>query len=261
MIPQQFVKGAGERVFFGQFEYVSGADIIYDFGNPTCTSAFNSSRIVYNVGSVNVTGSLIPYNNPGPFYPTLEAAYGGTVVFRRQSGAGTNYVQWDWKSTQEQTSIFIHRPNDPTGNSGEMGFPGIGAVSPSANSLYVSMTPINVLYAGAYNSSNTQFDDIFGGQQLVTGSAAGRNDWNTITYTSNGASSNNLFINQSAPIVNTTTITRVTSGTQTFKFPFISGFTGNNFSSRIMAYLQYPFILTPKQIRQTYKVFAQRFST
>jgi hypothetical protein len=261
MIPQPFVKGAGERVFFGQYEYVAGADIIYDFGNPICTSAFNTSRIVYNVGNQNVTASLIEYNNPGPFYPTLTTEYGGTVLFKRQSGAGTNRMQWNWKSTEQETSIFIYRPNDPSGNSGEMGFPGIGAVSGTANSLYVNLNPFNNLYAGAYNSSNTQFDNLFAGTTLQTGSVAGRNDWNTITYTSNGASLSNLYLNQSAPIIDTTTITRVTSDTQTFNFPFISGNTGTNFTSRIMAFLQYPFILTPKQIRQTYKVFAQRFFT
>jgi hypothetical protein len=260
MIFQNFIKGGTERVFFGRYEYPAGADIIFDFGNPTCTSAWGSN-IVYNVGSVNVTGSLIPYNNPGPFYPTLTTDYGGTVVFKRQAGAGTNYVQWDWKSTEQQTSIFIYRPEDVSLNSGEMGFPGVGAVSTTANSLYVNLNATNNLYAGAYDSSNTQFDDLFAGTTLVTGSTAARNDWNTITYTSNGASVSNLYLNQSTPITNTTTITRVTSGTQTFKFPFRSGYTTDNFSSRIMAYLQYPKILTAKQIRQVYKVFAQSFST
>ena len=261
MIPQSFIKGGGERVFFGQFEYPLGADIIFDFGNPICTSAFNSSRIVYNVGTANVTGSLIPYNNPGPFYPTLSTDYSGTAIFKRQSGAGTNYVQWSWKSTQQETSIFVYRPEDPTGNAGEMGFPGVGAVSSSANSLYVNLNPSNNLYAGAYDSSNTQYDDLFAGTVLQTGSAANRNDWNTITYTSNGASVSNLYLNQSAPTTNTTTITRVTSATQTFRFPFRSGYTSNNFSSRIMAFLQYPRVLTPKEIRQVSKVFAQRFFT
>jgi hypothetical protein len=259
MIPQQFIKGSTERVFFGPFEYPSGADIVFDFGNPSCTSAWGSN-IVYNVGSANVTGSLIPYNNPGQFYPTLTSDYGGTVVFKRQAGAGTNYVQWDWKSTEQETNIFVYRPETPELNAGEMGFPGIGAVSSSANSLYVNINASNNLYGGAYNSSNTQFDDLFNGPVLQTGSVAARNDWNTITYTSNGASVSNLYLNQSAPITNTTTITRVTSGTQTFKFPFRSGYTSNNFSSRVMAFLQYPKILTPKEIRQVYKVFAQRFS-
>lgn len=259
MIFQNFVKGGTDRVNFGLYEYPLGADIIFDFGNPLCTTAFDSSKIVYNVGSANVTGSLIPYANPGLFYPTLTTNYGGTVVFKRQAGAGTNYLEWDWKSTQNQTSVFIYRPNDAAGNSGEMGFPGIGAVSQSANSLYVTLNVNNNLYAGAYNSSNTQFDDLFDGVVLQTGSVANRNDWNGITYTSNGDSSHNLYLNLSAPITNTTTITRVTSATQTFKFPFRSGFTETNFSSRIMAYLQYPYILTQKQITQLYKCFDQRF--
>jgi hypothetical protein len=259
MIFQNFVKGGTERVNYGLYEYPLGADIIFDFGNPICTTAFNSSKIVYNVGSVNVTGSLIPYANPGDFYPTLTTDYGGTVLFKRQAGAGTNYLEWNWKSTQNQTSVFVYRPNDTSGNSGEMGFPGIGAVTASANSIYVNINSALNLYGGAYNSSNTQFDDLFPLTVLQTGSVANRNDWNGITYTSNGDSSHNLYLNLSAPITNTTTITRVTSASQSFKFPFRSGFTEDNFSSRIMAYLQYPFILTPKQIRQLYKCFDQRF--
>ena len=264
MIPQPFVKGSGERVFFGPYEYPQGADIIFDFGNPICTSAFNTSRIVYNVGTANITGSLIPYFNPGLFYPTLTTDFGGTVIFKRQSGAGnggTNCVEWNWKSTEQETSIFIYRPQDPSGNGGETGFPGIGAVSSSANSLYVNLNSNMNLYAGAYNSSNTQFDDLFPPTTLQTGLAAGRNSWNTVTYTSNGDSVSNLYLNQSTPLTNTTTITRVDSGTQTFKFPFRSGYTGENYTSRIMAFLQYPKILTPKEIRQVYKVFAQRFFT
>jgi hypothetical protein len=259
MIPQPFVKGSSERVFFGQYEYVAGADIIYDFGNPICTSAFNTSRIVYNVGNQNVTGSLIPYANPGNIYPTLTTDYGGTVNFNRQSGAGTNYVQWDWKSTQQQTNIFIYQAPSGAGGDGEMGFP--GGTNPSADSIYITLNKFNRVFGGGFNSSNTQFDDIFDASGSTEAPLLVSSSWNTITYTSNGDSISNLYLNQSAPILSTTTITRVTSGTQTFKFPFISGNTGTSFQSVIMAFLQYPFILTPKQIRQTYKVFAQRFFT
>jgi len=253
MIFQNFNKGGTERVNYGTYEYVPGSDIIYDFGNPICTSAFNSSRIVYNVGSVNVTGSLIPYANPGNIYPTLMVDYGGTVNFNRQASAGTNYLQWDWKSTQQQTNIFVYQAPSGAGGSGEMGFP--GGTSPSADSIYITLNKYNNVFGGGFNSSNTQFDDIFGAPTLISSS------WNTIAYTSNGDSISNLYLNQSAPILSTTTITRATSGTQTFKFPFITGNTTTSFQSVVMAFLQYPFILTPKQIRQTYKVFSQRFST
>jgi hypothetical protein len=262
MLIQNFVKGGSERISYGYYEYVSGADIVFDFGNPTCTSAFSTSNIVFNVGTANVTASLIPYNNPGPFYPILETgagAAGGSVIFKRQALADTNRMQWTWKTTKEQTNIFIYKPEDAAANSGEMGFPGAGAVSGSANSLYVNLNTSYQIFGGAFNSSNTQFDDIFGTPVLQTGSVEGRNGWNVVNYTSNGDSSSNLYLNQSNPILSTTTITRVDSASQVYNFPFRSGFTSNNFSSRIIAYLQYPFVLTPAQIRQTYKVFSQRF--
>ena len=255
MIPQPFVKGGGERVFFGPYEYPAGADLIYDFGNPLCTSEFDSGRIVYNIGSANVTASLIPYNNPGPFYPTLSTDNGGTAVFVQQALTTGSFMQWDWKSTENQTNIFIYKPN--VSQTGEMGFP----ISAGANSLFVKITQNNLVYAGVYDSSNVLYDDLFGGPQLNTGSLNGRNGWNALTMTANASTTHQLYINASSPIVNNTNITRITSGTQTTSFPNPTvsyGITANN---SIMAFLQYPKILTPKEIRQINKVFAPRYYT
>ena len=70
--------------------------------------------------------------------------------------------------------------------------------------------------------------------------------------TADASSNHNLYINTNTSSFDNTTITRVTSGTQTTKFPFTA-------NAQIMAFLQYPKILTPKEIRQINKVFAQRF--
>jgi len=251
MIPQPFIKGAGERVFFGPYEYPAGADLIFDFGNPTCTSAFNSSRIVYNVGSANVTGSLIPYNNPGPIYPILSTNNGGIMI----TNSGPNYLQWDWKSTAEQSNVFVYAPN---GNqSGESQFP--APASGSANSLYSKINEFQNLYNGAFNSSNVQYDSIFGGPgagapTLDTGSLNGRNGWNAMVFAADESNAHYQYVNTNTSSFDNTTITRVTSGTQTTKFSF-------NANARIMVFMQYPFILTPKQIRQINKVFSQRYFT
>ena len=244
MIPQPFVKGGGERVFFGPYEYPPNADLIFDFGNPLCTSAFNSSRIVYNVGSANVTGSLIPYNNPGPIYPTLSTDQGGTMV-TRAIAFGSNYLTWDWKSTENQSQIYIYKLNG-----GQIG----GSPGLPANAGNNSISSIS------YSSANIQIRDSSGGntavfsESLDTSDSNGRNGYNMVGVTANNSNSQILYINQSTIINASNSITRTTSGTQTFNY-------GIQTNLKHIAFLQYPRILTPKEIRQVYKVFSPRFYT
>ncbi len=251
MIPQQFVKGAGERVFFGPYEYPSGADIVWDFGNPICTSAFGSN-IVYNAGTANVTASLVPYNNPGPIYPTLEATNGGTMVTRAIASGG-NYMTWDWKSTEEQTSVAIFKLNGTQLNPWSSKIPQAAGASSIAQTLSGTtvVTASANLSVDIYDSSNVQ-NNIFTPTLDVDVNNT-RNGYNLIGVSANATNSHILYINQSIGGTDTTSISRSTSGTQTTNF----GVTSN---MRIMAYLQYPKILTPKQMRQIYKVFAVRFS-
>jgi len=246
MIPQQFVKGAGERVFFGQFEYVSGADLIYDFGNPICTSAFNSSRIVYNVGSANVTGSLIPYFNPGAFYPTLTTDAGG-VMITREFAFGSNYMEFDYSSSINQTSITIFAMNGNQLNPWSSYIPSAATTGGSSiqfnvygNTVVTASATLNASYVTTQPTLNVDVSN-------------GRNGYNLIAETSNNTTGQILYVN-TAPIVDTNVETRSNEQSNGVKL----GLTSN---MRIMAFLQYPFILTPKQIRQTYKVFSQRFFT
>jgi hypothetical protein len=258
MIPQPFVKGGGERVFFGQFEYVSGADLIYDFGNPLCTSAFNSSQIVYNVGTANVTGSLIPYFNPGAIYPTLSSVQGGVMITNATAFAA-NYLQWDWKSTEQQTNIAIFALNGAQGNPYSSDMP----QAAGANSIVFTLRGITAfgtssyLDVSLYDSSNTGTIPLISSIQLNNSTGSVNNGYNVAAFSANNSTQHLLYINNQPVISDTTNITRTTSGTQTTKFSIAS----NVSSVKIMAFLQYPFILTPKQIRQTYKVFSQRFFT
>jgi len=250
MIPQPFAKGGGERVFFGQFEYPSGADLVFDFGNPLCTSAFNSSRIVYNVGSANVTGSLIPYNNPGPIYPTLSSNNGGVMVTTSLASL-QNYMQWDWKSTELQTNVLVYAPNGSQSSGANQFFPKTaGASSIEVQIIY----PNNRLFVNISDSSNNKVDFAIPQIQFETGSLNGRNGWNTFIVSADSSSFHALYTNANSSSIDTTPITRTTSATQTTLFPQ----SGN---AQIMAFMQYPKILTPKEIRQINKVFAQRYFT
>lgn len=246
MIFQNFIKGGTERVNYGLYEYVPGAEIIFDFGNTLCTSAFNSSRIVYNVGSANVTGSLIPYNNPSPTYPTLDTTQYGTMVTRYVAGVDNgNYLQWDWNNNANQTSIFIYRLNG-----GQIG----GSVD---GSPYIADSDSTIKVLGATNNSITFYNTagtsgLTINQSVPTSTSNGRNGYNMIVSQANNSNLQNYWQNTTLIESSATAITRQTSAAQTNYFGFKSNL-------GYLGYLQYPFILTPKQIRQTYKVFSQRF--
>ena len=247
MIPQPFIKGAGERVYFGQYEYPLGADIIFDFGNPICTVDFTSANIVYNVGSASVTGSLIPYNNPGPFYPSLS---NGVATFTQQSTTNGNYIEWNWKSTAEQTNVLVYEPAGVA--LGGFTFP---AATNSDSSLYVTIdraTPPQLL------SFANPSGDLFPGTRLNVDTSNGRNGWNNIILQADSSNYHALYINAGTPLLNTDTIARSTSGLGNFYLPYRDN-SSNNGGAAIMAFLQYPRLLTPKEIRQINRVFAQRY--
>jgi hypothetical protein len=251
MIPQPFVKGAGERVFFGPYEYPQGADLIFDFGNPLCTSAFNSSRIVYNVGSANVTGSLIAYNNPGPIYPTLTTSQGGVMV-TREFAFGSNYLEFDYSSSAEQTDITIFAMNGAQLNPWSSFLPSASGNSSMQFNVYGNtvVTGSATLDVTLYNTSNAG-SNIFN-TALNVDVSNGRNGYNVISVSANSTNDHKLYINPTLISTDTTTINRANQDNGVNKV----GLTSN---MRIMAYLQYPKVLTPKEIRQVYKVFSQRF--
>ena len=253
MIPQPFVKGAGERVFFGPYEYPTGADLIFDFGNPACTSEFNSNRRVYNVGSANVTASLIAFDNPTPFFPVLKATNGGIAEFNSIGTTQYNYMQWDWKSTAEQTNIVVYAPSGSQGTRQTVMPQVSGSFKP--NSIeFVVVYPGNTIYVDLYDSSNAADTEFFGAPTFQTGSLNGYNGWNLFATSADTSSIHNFYVNMATSSFSSVPLARVTSATQRSRLPA-------NAKANIMAFLQYPKILTPKEIRQVYKVFAQRFFT
>jgi hypothetical protein len=163
----------------------------------------------------------------------------------RAIALGSNYMQFDYSSSIDQTSITIF------------------ALNGNQLSSYNSKIPSNATPAG----SSIQF--LVSGNNIVTGSATldasnvstqptlnvdvsnGRNGYNLIAETSNNTTGQILYVN-TTPIVDTNVATRSNEQSNAVKL-------GLSSNMRIMAFLQYPFVLTPKQIRQTYKVFSQSF--
>lgn len=247
MIFQNFVKGGTERVNYGLYEYVPGAELIFDFGNPTCTSAFNSSNIVYNVGSANVTGSLIPFNNPTQEYPILLSNQYGTMVTKYVDGVESgNYLRWDWKSNANQTNIVIYRLNG-------------GQILAAANaSPYIPDSDSAIKILGADPNKVTYYDTSANGTEVFniavpTSTGNGRNGYNMIVTQANNSNSQYYWQNTTLVSSANNSITRQTSAANQ------TNYLGLETNLGYLGFLQYPFILTPKQIRQTYKCFDQRF--
>jgi hypothetical protein len=245
MIPQPFVKGGGERVFFGPYEYPPNADLIFDFGNPLCTSAF-ASNIVYNVGSANVTGSLIPYFNPGAFYPTLSTDAGG-VMITREFAFGTNYMQFDYSSSIDQTSITVFALNGNQLSSYNSKIP--SNATPAGSSIQFNV------YGNNVNTGSATLDASYVTTQptLNVDVSNTRNGYNLIAETTNNTTGQILYVN-TTPIVDTNVETRSNEQSNAVKL-------GLSSNMRIMAFLQYPRVLKPKEIRQLNKVFSQRYFT
>jgi hypothetical protein len=251
MIPQPFVKGAGERVFFGPYEYPTGADLIFDFGNPICTSAFNTIRIVYNAATQNVTGSLIPYNNPGPIYPSLNSTNGG-VMITNQFAFGDNYLEFDYSSSAEQTNITIFALNGGQLNPWSSFIPAASGDSSMQFNVYGNtvVTASATLDVTLYNTSNAA-SNIFS-TTLNVALNNGRNGYNIISVSANSTNDHKLYINPTLLATDTTTINRDNQNNGVNRVGRLS-------KMKIMAYLQYPKVLTPKEIRQVNKVFSQRY--
>lgn len=246
MIPQPFVKGAGERVFFGPYEYPTGADIVFDFGNPICLTA-TGSNIIYNAGIANVTGSLISYNNPGPIYPTFSSTNGGVMITKAIAGL-SNYLEFDYSSSAEQTSVTIFALNGTQLNPWSSYIPKAptsGGSSIQINvygtTLVTASATLDVSYIGTTNTLNVDASN-------------GRNGYNVISVQANATTTHNLYVNQTLTATDSSSVSRSNSIATDVRL-------GESSNMKIMAFLQYPKILTPKEIRQIYKVFSRRFFT
>lgn len=243
MIFQSFIKGGTERVNYGYFEYPTGADIIFDFGNPICTSAFNSSRIVYNVGVQNITGSLTSFNNPGPIYPILNTGggtAGGNMSVQYINGVGGNELSWSYATTENQTSIVVYAPNGGA-VTGELD---LSPYNPGASSIQFSTQRATVV---------TTIDGVDAFiSSIDTSGSNGRNTWNMVAAVANGTNLRQYWENGVIEQIDTGSIARTTTGNQ-------SNLLGHRSNLKYIAFLQYPRILTGREMRQVYKVFSQRF--
>lgn len=249
MIFQNFNKGGTERVNYGLYEYPPGADIIFDFGNPACTSAFNTSRIVYNVGLANITGSLTYFSNPSATYPVLSTGggtAGGNMAVQDLGGSLYNQMTWSFQSTENQTSVVVYALNGTIPVSGL----GWSPYVPSADSIQFRVADAYVYsYIDVPSGDPPTFT-----APIDNTVSNGRNGWNVVSVIANGSTNHQYWENGIIELTDSTNITRTTTAAQTNYF-------GHRSNLKYIAFLQYPRILSSKEMRQINKVFSQRFFT
>lgn len=258
MIPQFFVKGSGEKKVYNRFEYVNGASLIYDWGNPaTYSSGSGASGITSNAASGSLGSPQATFFKLGgglaPMYQTL---YGGSINF--QPGTVSNfYVEYNATlptGAMSVVSVYASNPIYSAESSGSF-----LCLTGSNNGVNLTMTPSRVvkpdIWYGA--SGNTLAN-------LTCTVTLPDTNFNVVTFTTNSSNSHKLYLNDG---------TTVSTDTNTYNRGLFSPSAANiriginnvsntknvSLQGTMIATLIYPFVLSPAQIRRNWYVFRQRF--
>jgi hypothetical protein len=218
------------------YNYVSGAALIYDFGNPTSYSG--TGTIVYDISGNSITGSLINT-------PTFSSANGGYINFSRASSQRLNYTA---AISASFTTIAILRNKD-TGWTTYQGFPNMRGDN-------------GVIVTGETGATTQTISIIWNGSSATVPNSltpASINAWSSYTLNSNGTNSHKLYIYGTGSVdVDTTSISR---GNSAALSSFVNYDSANNSygNMEVMALLQYNRVLTDSEIQQNFNVFSARF--
>jgi hypothetical protein len=256
MIPQFFVKSSGEQINFSDFDYVDGAQLIYDWGNIICYNPNQgSSGITYNgaEGSLGEPqGGFVKQG--GGSAPLWVSTYSGSIDFTPATVADY-YVEYNGTLPTGAISVVSVYKSDATDDSGSL-----LCLTGSNNGINLPMGPSKVItpkiWYGA--SGNTE-------ATLTCTATLPNNDWNMVTFTSNGLNAHTMYLNAATSAsVDTNTYDRglFAPSNQNIRIGINNINSGNNQSLQgyMIATLIYPFDLSTKQIRQLYYVFRKRFS-
>lgn len=254
MIPQFFVKSSGEQINFDNFAYIQGAQLIYDWGNPVSyPPGQGTSGITYNVSGSTQAEPQGGFLAIGGFSaPLWSSLYSGSVDFEPAS-VGNYYIQYAGALPTGAVSIVSVYKSSATDTSGSL-----LCLTGSQNGINLSMGPSKVItpkiWYGA--SGNTQ-------ATLSCTTTLPNNNWNMVTFTTNGLNAHTMYLNAATSAsVDTNTYDRgLFAPSQRNINIGVNNAAGNiSLQGYMMATLIYPFVLSPKQIKQLYYVFRKRFS-
>jgi len=246
MIPQFFVKKSGEQINFDNFAYIAGAQLIYDWGNPVSyPPAQGSSGITYNVsGSTQAEPQGQFMKQGGGSAPLWSSTYSGSINFQPGTTADF-YVEYNGTLPTGAISVVSVYKSNASDASGSF-----LCLTGSQNGINLSMNSAKVvtptIWYGA--SGNTQ-------ATLTCTATLPNNDWNMVTFTTNGSNSHTMYLNAATSAsTDTNTYDRglFAPSNRNIRIGInnISNTSNIALQGYMMATLIYPFTLSPKQIRQ-----------
>lgn len=247
MIPQPFLKGSGEKKVYGKYEYVPGASLVYDWGNPV---SYNPAQGAGGITS-NVYGGGEPQgvmqNSGGGAASMWTSTYEGIINFNASSGLQVEYNSTFPTGAMSVVSVYRPEPADFRSGSivGLQNNNGINLVVGGASRV---VTP--TIYYGA--SGNTV--------ATLSCSVTLSTTWNVVTFTTNGLNKHTLYLgNGTINSVDTGTYNRGLFSPTAQNIRIGKNATSNNWLNGIMmAYMVYPFELSIAQIRRNNYVFLPR---
>jgi hypothetical protein len=251
MIPQPFGNYGSSGYSLSKFQYVPGADIIFDFANPATTgSVALGLGYASNVIPNGVQMTLQSQYAGGK--PTLGGAAGGSLTFLIST---LPYVTWNYHMTAAQTTLWFYKPS---GNATLTSYPAQGnefTVNPQ-DALKISAGWVT----GSFKASSTIFDNTGAAFNMFTNTVMDTNSysgWIMAALTTNGTNQHAFWQNNATGSFNTTSMTRATTANQTVTFglqyPNNAGISGE-----LVAFMQYPRQLNQREIKQTFQLFKQR---
>lgn len=251
MIPQFFVKSSGEQINFARFDYVSGASLIYDWGNGNSYSA--------SQGAGGITSNVITGGEPqgafedggGLAASMWSSAYSGSIGFNAANGLNVEFSTSF--PTGAMSVVSVYKPNSEFQNGAI-----VGQQNNNGLNLAVSTTNIvtpTIYYGASGNTSATLSCN-------VTMNTGINNGWSMVTFATNGLDRHTMYLNEgTTKSVDTSTYNRSLFTPSSAQMKIGKNALSNAYlNGSMISYLVYPFELSPKQIRQLWYVFRQRMT-
>jgi hypothetical protein len=252
MIPIPYGYTATSEFRLSKYQYVPGADIIFDFGNPLTTGSVPTLGYASNVISAKSSVVLNLTSQQIGGTPTIgDGGVGGVLNF---PFGGLPYAEWTYGLTTQQTTIVFFKPDFSHETAG-MPAAGNDIGLNKQNALQMQ----TFLSGGSYIVSSSIFSNAAVENKTFNAvmDTTSYSGWTMAALSSNGNNLHQFWQNNATGSTSTTTIARDNSGNDPKFFGKMpnqnAGIHGN-----LIAIMQYPRQLSQREIKQTFQLFKQR---
>jgi len=255
MIPIPYGYTGANEFNLSKYQYVEGADIIFDFGNPITTGSIAGSGYASNVITDKSSVILNLASQRVGGLPTYGPENGGSLFF--QIG-GLPYCVWNYGLTTAQTTIVFFKPNADLLTSG-MPAAGNATGLNRQNALRMNTSWIG----GNYNVSSSVFSSADANPTVnfsINMDTQSYGGWTMSALSTNGSNLHQFWQNNATGSNNTTVITRSDSNNTDPKVFGKTALVDAGISGQLIAIMQYPRQLNQREIKQTFQLFKQRLT-